>query len=135
MQNLSIFLGKWTLNREKSAYQLGQPPKVGSYNIEAEGKGLKVTMEWTALDDKDYSMVYHSIPDGKQYPYSENPAVDAMMMEQVDALTLDTSAYKDGQVVSYARRQVSEDGRTMTIIMTGKTPSGEDYKNLAIYEK
>lgn len=135
MNTLSAFLGKWTLNRAKSQYELGQPPKIGTYLIEAEGEGLKVTMQWTSIDEQEFSMVYHSIPDGQQYPYTENPAVDAMMMEQVDERTLDTSAYKDGQVVSFARRALSEDGKTMTITMSGKTADGKDYRNLAIYEK
>lgn len=132
---LEGFLGIWTLNPARSKYELGQPPQAGTYILEPDGDGLKVSMKWVDANNNEHSQVYRGIPDGKHYPYTENPAVDAMTMTLIDAKTLDTSALKEGQIVSYARRVLSDDGATMTITMSGKTPQGTEYTNLAIYEK
>jgi hypothetical protein len=134
-ENVHGFIGTWVLRPEKSRYELGQPPQTGSYTIEEDGDGLTITMDWVAADGKAYHQVYRGIPDGKSYPYDENPAVDAFSMTAVDARTLDTEATKDAQVVSYARRVLSEDGQIMTVTMSGNTPQGTAYTNLAIYER
>jgi hypothetical protein len=135
MESVQGFLGAWKLNPAKSRYELGQPPQTGNYILEPEGDKLKVTMQWRTEDGKEFNQVHHGIPDGKEYTYTENPAVDAMSMTLVDAKTLDTAALKDGQIISFARRILSDDGNIMTITMSGKTPQGTDYTNLAIYEK
>lgn len=132
---VSGFLGAWKLNREKSVYQLGEPPKVGDYIIEPDGDRLKVTMHWITIDDKVFNQVYYSIPDGKDYPYTDGPGVDAVSMTLSAPNTLDSAAIKDGKVISFARRILSEDGKTLTITMSGVTPQGTPYSNLAIYEK
>lgn len=129
------FLGVWTLNRDQSKYELGQPPQEGKYTIEPDDNGLKITMEWTTVQGQSFNQVYHSIPDGKSYPYPDNPAVDAFSTTLIDEKTLDTTATKGEAVVSYARRRLSDDGQTMIITMSGTTPQGDPYTNLAIYEK
>lgn len=135
VEQARAFFGVWTLNREQSQYQLGQPPLHGLYTIEPDGDALKVTMAWTAADGQSHEQVYYGVPDGKNYPYTDNPAVDTIVMTLVDAHTLDTAALKDGKAISYARRLLSEDGQTMTVTMSGVLPQGGEYTNIAIYEK
>jgi hypothetical protein len=129
------FFGAWKLNREKSVYQLGEPPKIGDYLIEPEGEKLKVTMHWVTVDDKEFNQVYYSIPDGVEYPYTDGPGVDAVSMTLTAPNTLDSAAIKDGKVINFARRILSDDGKTLKITMSGITPQGTEYSNLAIYEK
>lgn len=127
------FLGEWRFNREESQYEFGPMPEDATYTFKAEGEQYRVIMAWT-MDGQRREMDYTGIPDGKDYPY-ESPAVDAMSMTRVDARTLDTTAKKDGQTVSYGSRVLSEDGRTMRITMSGYTPEGNWYTNLAVYER
>ena len=81
------------------------------------------------------SQIYTGVPDGKEVRLEGNPAVDAVSMTRINARTLDTAALKEGEVVTYATRVLSEDGRVMEITMSGKNTEGRPYHNLAIYEK
>lgn len=128
------FLGLWRLDPTQSQYQFGSPPKQGTYLLELEGEGIKVTMAWETAENQQLQQVYHSIPDGKDYPY-ESPVVDAISMTRIDANTLDTTAKKEGKVIAHGRRVLSPDSQTMTITQSGYTPDGTWYNNLSVYHK
>ena len=49
--------------------------------------------------------------------------------------TSEATLKKSGKVVSHARRVVSEDGKTMTLTITGTNAKGQKIKDIAIYEK
>jgi len=127
------FLGLWRFKPEESRYEFGPMPQNATYRIEADGDAYKITMAWMA-DGKDIEQVYVSVPDGVDHPF-ESAAVDAIWMGRIDARTLDTAAKKDGEVISYATRILDEDGQVMRITMSGTTPDGNKYANLAIYER
>jgi hypothetical protein len=130
-----LFLGTWKLKAEGSQYHFGDPPKSGVYTIEAEGDAYLITMEWVSADGSSYNLSYRSIPDGVDYPY-ENPVIaEAVSMTRIDEYTLDSTSKSGGQIISHARRTLSEDGRTMTVTQSGIGPNGEEYTNLSIYEK
>ena len=104
--------------------------------MEPENEGVKVTMIWKTAEDQSVVMSYFGIPDGKDYPYEDNPALaDAMSMTRVDAHTLDSTTKKDGQVILYARRMLSEGGTVMTVTQSGPTPDGGQYSNVSVYNK
>jgi hypothetical protein len=131
---LKPFLGKWTLSTKESIYQLGQPPDKGTYLIEDEGDKIKVTMDWTAVDGKSFHQLYFGVLDGEDHPYHDNPMIDSMSMTLVSNRRMDSDAKKDGEVVSYATRELSEDGHVMTITMMNYTLTGT-FTNVAIYKR
>lgn len=128
------FLGNWVLRPERSRYALGQPPQAGYYRLDADGEQIKVTMDWTAADGQTFHQVYFAIPDGKDYPYLDNPAVDATSMTLVDEWQLDSAAKKGTEVITHATRRLSKDGRTMHVIMTHYMPDGT-FANESVYER
>ena len=127
------FLGTWQMLPDQNDYQLGDPPQQGLYTIEADGDGYKITMQWVTADNEEKQASYNSIPDGKRYPTDPATGVDSMSMTRVDEKTLDSDAMKDGVVVAYATRILSDDGSTMTVKQSGKTPDGQDFTNTSVY--
>ncbi|CAG0953877.1 MAG: hypothetical protein IT322_14515 [Anaerolineae bacterium] len=128
------FLGRWVLLADRSEYQLGQPPQEGFYTLEANQTQLKVTMAWVAADGKSFEQTYNAIPDGQDHPYPDNPAVDTISMTVVNETRLDSDAKKNQQVISYAVRQLMDEGRLMKIEMITYLPQGT-FTNTAFYAR
>jgi hypothetical protein len=127
-----LFVGTWQLDPMQNKYEFGDPPQQGLYIIEPNGTGYLVTMKWTNTAGKALEMQYEATPDGVEYP-ANAPGVDTMSMTRVDERTLDSAAMAGGQVIAYGRRVLSEDGQTMTITQSGKTPDGKEFSNLSVY--
>jgi hypothetical protein len=133
--SIEPFLGTWILDAGVSDYELGAPPQQGTYQLVPEGDQVAVVMDWTDAAGKDFHMVYYMTPDGVDHPYTDSPAVDAIVTTPVDARTLDTISKKDGNTVAVGRRELSEDGKTMRVIQSGKMPDGTSFSNVAIYRR
>jgi hypothetical protein len=133
--SMEPFLGVWNLDPAQSQYELGTPPARGQYQLVAEGAQVAVVMDWTDAADQDFHTVYSMTPDGMDHPYADSPAVDAVQTVLVNARTLDTLSKNDGNVVMRGRRELSDDGKTMRVTQSGKTPDGALFNNIAIYLK
>ena len=76
-----------------------------------------------------------AIPNGLDHPY-DNPAIaDAICYTVVDQFTLDSTAKMHGRVVAYARRVLSQDGKTMTVTQSGAKPDGSHFENVSVYRR
>jgi hypothetical protein len=53
----------------------------------------------------------------------------------VNDRTLATTAKKNGKVTVTGQIVVSEDGKSRTVTISGTTPKGKKFKNIAIYDK
>lgn len=135
--NISIepFLGMWELDAAHSTYEIGAPPERGMYQLIQEAEQVAVVMDWTDAAGKDFHMIYHMMPDGQDHAYEGSPAVDAVATTLVDARTLETVSKREGQTVAVGRRELSEDGKTMKVTQSGKTPDGTAFDNIAMYRK
>jgi hypothetical protein len=125
------FFGTWRFDAEQAEYQYGLPPQSGLYTLEPDGERIKVTMEWVAADSQRHKVVYHSVPDGKDYPYGSMG--DTVATTLLAEYALDSTTKRNGQMVAHARRMLSEDGRTMHITMGGYDDKGEWYENVSVY--
>ncbi|MBZ0301681.1 MAG: hypothetical protein K8J31_18180 [Anaerolineae bacterium] len=129
------FLGTWVLDASQSNYTFGQPPKSGTYRIRTQGNHYHMDIAWTDQTDQAFDVSYEAIPDGLEYPYEDPAVADRVSMTRVDARTLDSASFQGRQRIAYARRVLSEDGRTMTIRQSGSDRHGQQYTNLAVYAK
>ena len=130
------WLGTWTLNVAKSAYDPGPPPyKRASYTIEPAGDGLKVTydmvhprggwthLEWTGrLDGRDYRV--QGLDEVVTYAY--RPVGDG---------SYEVSVKFDGRITAVSRITLSVDGRTMTTVTRGTGAGGREVLTTTVYEK
>lgn len=127
------FLGVWQMQPEYNDYQFGEPPAEGTYTIEQNSGGYTITMTWVTSDGKDMQTAYHGSPDDIIYPTGLEVGPDGMSMTRADERTLDSRAFIGEVEVAYATRILSEDGNTMTVKQSGKTPDGDDFTNISVY--
>ncbi len=133
--SMEPFLGVWELDPAQSEYELGAPPARGQYQLLTDGEQIAVVMDWTDAAGKDFHMVYYMTPDGNDHPYADSPAVDVIQTTLLDAHTLETVSKKDGNVIARGLRELSDDGKTMRVTQSGKTPDGNTFHNVAIYRR
>lgn len=126
------FVGHWLFDEDSARYELGSPPVNASYTITSDGERYTMTMRWTGTDGNSIEQAYQAIPDGQAYSYEGN-GVDSFAMTRIDADTLDTTAFKEREIVSHARRVLSADRNTMTITTEMHAPGGTHYTNVAVY--
>ncbi len=126
--------GTWKLNESKSKITPGTlkntqvvyssmfgQVKVKSDGIDANGKPMHV--EWSGKVD------------GKDYPLTGDPNSDTRSYTKVNDRTLTTANKKNGKVRVTGQIVISADGKTRTITVTGTTPKGKKFKNVAVYDK
>jgi ketosteroid isomerase-like protein len=130
---LQPFLGIWRLDPGESRYTAGPPPRDGAYTISGDGAALHFAIEWTAADGQPQQQTVAAIPDGQPHPYA-GPGVDAVCYTLVDAVTLDSTALKAGEVVAEARR-VLRDADSLEIVQGGRLADGSTFANRALYRR
>ena len=126
--------GTWKLNESKSKITPGTlkntqvvyssmfgQVKVKSDGIDANGKPIH--FEWSGKLD------------GKDYPVTGDPNSDTRSYTKVNDRTLTTANKKNGKVRVTGQIVISADGKSRTITVTGTTPKGKKFKNVAVYDK
>ena len=131
---LQPFLATWRLDPGESRYELGQPPLDGAYTLTYDGTHLHFTIEWTGADGKPQRQEIDALPDGQEHPYS-GPGVDSVCYTLVDAVTMDSTASKEGRVLAHARRVLEAGGSTMEIVQSGQRPDGSTFANRSLYRR
>lgn len=129
------FVGTWTLNLAKSKYNPGPAPKSGTSVITMQGKTATVMMDTVSAAGVAMHWMYTGAADGKDYPASGNPDVDAVVLKQIDARTVEVIQKKSGKPTLTVRRSVSADGKTMTVSSSGKNAAGVAVSNVAVYDR
>lgn len=112
------FIGTWKLNTAKSKFNPGPAPQSETRTTEAQGNGIKVSLEGTAGDGSRIAYSYTANFDGKDNPISGTGApngADTIAVKRVNANTIETTNKKAGKVVGTVRLVVSKDGKVTTI--------------------
>ena len=130
-------IGTWHLNVAKSKYDPGPAPKSNVVVIEAAGKGIKVTTKGVGPDGTPTATSYSSNLDGSDSPAQGTAAAgyDTMALKRIDAQRVEGTRKLKGKVVQNYTREVSKDGKTMTVTTTGTNAAGQKIHNVAVYDK
>ena len=123
-------VGTWTLNLAKSRFSPGPAPKEETRVYEAQGEGIKVTVRTVAADGHSTTVLISANYDGKDYPVTGSSAYDAIALKKINDQIAEATLMHVGRAVATARREISDDGRTMTI-----TYAGQQISNKAVYDK
>ena len=75
------------------------------------------------------------VVDGKDYPVTGDPNSDTRSYTKLNDRTLTTINKKNGKIRVTGQIVISPDGKSRTITVTGTTPAGKKFKNVAIYDK
>lgn len=127
-------MGTWKLNEAKSKITPGTlknthvvySSMLGQVTVKSDGigaDGKPVHIEWSGKFD------------GKDYPVTGQPESDTRSYTKVNDRTLAITAKKNGKVTVTGRIEVSEDGKSRTVTVSGTTPKGKKFKNVAVYDK
>ena len=122
--------GTWTLNLAQSKYSPGPAPKEQTRIYAEQGEGIKVTVKTVAADGHSTTVLISANYDGKDYPVTGSSDYDAVALKRIDQRAAEATLTHAGKIVATARREISDDGRTLTI--TFKTTDGQQ-NNTAVY--
>ena len=128
-------IGTWKLNVAKSKYTPGPSPKSATITYEETADGIKRTGESVDAEGKTTSFEYTAKYDGKDYPVTGSDLYDSITIKRINDQTAEAILKKSGREVSNARRVVSEDGKVITLTITGTSPKGEKMHNVVVYDK
>jgi hypothetical protein len=128
-------VGTWNLNVSKSKFKPGPAPKSETRIYEAQGAGIKVTVKTIEADGRTTTIHVAANYDGKDYPVTGSSDYDVMELKRVNDQVAQATLMHGQNVVANATREISADGKTMTI--TYKTPPDRDHPvdNRAVYDR
>lgn len=127
-------VGTWKYNAAKSKFEPGPGYKSRTVKVEAQGEGIKVSVDGVSSDGKAHSYSYTANYDGKDYPVTGNPGADAIAYKKVDDNTIEGTIKKGGQVAASLTIVVAKDGKSMTVTSKGKDEKGP-FNNVAVYDR
>ena len=128
-------MGTWELNVAKSKFSPGPAPKSQTRTYEASGAGVKYTAKGVDAEGKPTLTQYTANFDGKDYPITGSPDSDTISLKKVDAHTVEATQKKAGKVVLTSKREVSKDGKTMTVTNKGTNAKGQAVDNVVVFDK
>ena len=128
-------VGTWKLNLAKSKFSPGPAPKDETRVYESQGEGIKVTVITLAADGHSTTVHIAANYDGKDYPVTGSSVYDAIALKRINQQIAEGILMHGSNPVATSRREISVDGRTLTIIY--KTAGNQDrpIDNRAVYDK
>jgi hypothetical protein len=128
-------IGTWVLNVEKSKFTPAPGPKSATRTYAQTADGIELTFSGVAADGSAISGSSTFKYDGKDYPITGTPDYDTLSLKRVNATTVKSTQKKDGKVVAWTTRKVSEHGKVLTLSSKGKDAKGAAYHSVAVYDK
>lgn len=128
-------IGSWKLNLAKSKFSLAAPKSESRTYAKSDDGVMTVTIKQVGPDGEEYSASLKLKQDGKDYPVEDFPNVDAISEKRIGSHVAEFSAKKGGKVVVTGRRELSNDGKTLTIIFKGTDSKGAKYVDRQVYDR
>jgi hypothetical protein len=128
-------IGTWTLNVAKSKFEPGPALKSETRSYEMTPDGLRMTSHVEMADGQSHveSTTYKF--DGKSYPVSNNPNIDAVKVSRVSSREVRATQMRDGKVIGHLTRVVSKDGKMLTMTSDATTASGQKQHEVRVYDR
>ena len=127
-------MGTWKLNEAKSKLSPGTA-KNTTVVYAAAGDSVKVSVDGVGADGKPTHNEWTGKFDGKDYPVTGDPGSDMRAYKRVNDRTLDLTVKKGGKVTVTGRVEVSADGKTRTVTISGTDAKGKKITSTAVYDK
>ena len=126
-------VGVWQLNAAKSRYFPGPGPIMETRTYIREGEDVVGIIQRTFQDGRRERIEYTANFD-REYPVMGTPAYDTIRLKRIDERTAEAVLSHAGRVFGTARRTISQDGKTLTIMFRQES-QGNLESNTAIYRK
>ena len=127
-------VGTWTLNVEKSKFTSGPAPKAAT-RVYTESAGVyTLNQKTTGSDGKEvpFTVQYR---EGQDATVTGAKGIDTIHATKVSANTWDFSLMSGGKEVGRVHRTVSADGKVLTVLNTGRQPSGATGNDTLVFDK
>ena len=130
-------VGTWKLNLTKSKYDPGPAPKSVMEWVEAQGDGVKYTVDGVGARGRVLSQSFAVKFDGKDYPIlSSGSEDDTISANRIDSNNFEFTQKKGGKVIGTFKATVSKDGMVKTVDAKGTDAAGvKTYHNVQVYDK
>lgn len=130
----SPHMGTWKLNEAKSNFKPGAT-KNHTVVYESAGDDVKVIVDGNSGDGTATHNEWTGKFDGKYYAVTGDPTSDTRMYRRINSRAMTLTAKKGNKVTLTGRITVSRDGKTRTVVTTGRNASGKWVTNTAVYDK
>jgi hypothetical protein len=128
-------VGTWTLNLAKSKFNPGPAPKSQTRTYAQSAEGVTFSIKGVAADGSPMSQQSTFKYDGKDYSITGNNNYDMLSLTRIDANTIKSTMKKDGKAVGTTTRQVSADGKVLTVTTKGTDAKGGKFEDVAVYDR
>ncbi|TYC69986.1 hypothetical protein FMN63_08695 [Stappia sp. BW2] len=132
---LAPFLGTWILDTEESDFEQGEPPRSATLKIEDNFGVAVFIMNQVAADGEVTNDTFEAMPDGPEVRLGKSGLVDAMRLVFNGDRNLISEARRGGLTIMKADRELSEDGRTLTVTQTVHLVDVASYTNVSVYRR
>jgi len=130
----SAHMGTWKLNESKSNLPAGVT-KNTSVAYEAAGDKIKVTVDGVDGSGKPVHSEWTGKFDGKDYPVTGDALSTTRSYKMINDHAMELTNKKDGKVTMSGRIELSADGKSRTVTVSGTNPSGAKVNYSAVYDK
>jgi hypothetical protein len=131
----SALVGTWKLNVAKSTFSPGPGPRSQTATVEAEGQGLKFSLDTINAQGNPAKGGFIEYHDGKFHPVTGNPVFDAQSETDINDSTSVIIRTKAGKVVQALIAVVSPDRKTWTVTVAGNNANGQPLNNVMVRER
>ncbi|WP_299478883.1 hypothetical protein [uncultured Roseibium sp.] len=132
---ITPFLGTWILDADESEFEQGDPPQSATLRIEDNFGMVSFSMSQISAEGEDSSDTFEAVPDGPEVKLGKSGLVDAMRLVFKGDRNLVSEARRGGLTIMKAERELSEDGRTLTVTQTVHLVDVASFTNTSVYRK
>ena len=128
-------IGTWKLNVAKSKFDPGPPPKAATRTYEVVSGGVRETYITVDQSGKSTLLELPATLDGRNHQIMGPGPADNIQLEKISDFSSIATLKHGDIVVGRARREISDDGKTMTFTYKGTNHEGTPSDNREVYEK
>lgn len=135
VETQDAIIGTWELVPELSHFSpRANPPKeVRTYVRTADG--IQATVTTTGPNGEIRTISYPWRVDGKEYPVTGSALLDTIVLRQINNLTAEATLRHGDVVLASERRELTADGKTMSITVKDLTSTEAPISSTAVYKK
>jgi hypothetical protein len=128
-------VGTWELNLSKSSYNPGPPPRSETRVMVQDGDVIRATSKGIDAAGQPVGAVWTITYDGREHRIAGGTDADSQRLVRLDRWTTEATLTRGGTVIQTARREISRDGKTMTLTFTGSNVRGQPVHNVMVFDR
>lgn len=126
-------VGVWKFQAALSDYQSAPAPRESTRQWIDLGDKIRFVHDGVSADGKKFHTEFTAGFDGQRGTVTGSGSYDSVVLKRMDRRHV-AQTFRKGDVVTVeATREISPDGKRMTIIATGKRADGKPFKNTLVY--